>query len=140
MLQFLVCGCGGEEESVLVATLMLDSCSSGMLRQVEVLSNVPSCESADYPGSCDRGVANGDNVLEFGFEDTVMRLSVLRSGSICLSPSPQQSSRRMRAASICAPVEVLTRADSDDRIRVGKCSEDTDFVRVFELGADSHDC
>jgi hypothetical protein len=46
----------------------------------------------------------------------------------------------MRAASKCAPVKILTRADSDNRIRVGECSEDTDFVRVFELGADSHDC
>ena len=33
--------------------------------------SVPSCEAADNPGTGDRSVADGDNVLEFGFEDTV---------------------------------------------------------------------
>jgi hypothetical protein len=41
---------------------------------------------------------------------------------------------------MCAPVEILTRTDGDNRIRVGKCREDTDFVGVFKLCADSHDC
>lgn len=45
-----------------------------------------------------------------------------------------------RAIEPCAPVKVLARADCDNRIRVCECSEDTDFVGVFELSADSHDC
>jgi hypothetical protein len=34
-------------------------------------------QAADYAGSCYCGVANGYDVLQFGFEDTVERLSVL---------------------------------------------------------------
>jgi len=33
--------------------------------------SVPSCEAADNPGTGDRSVADGDDVLKFGFEDTV---------------------------------------------------------------------
>ena len=54
MLEFLV-GCGGgDEEAFLVA------CS----------------EATDYAGSCDCGVADGNDILELCFEDTA-RLSVL---------------------------------------------------------------
>jgi len=73
MLEFLVCGCGGDEEAFLVT----------------------SGQSADDPGSRNGGVADGNDILEFGFENTV---------------------------------EVLARADCDDRVRVGEGSEDTDFV------------
>lgn len=55
MLEFLV-GCGGGDEEAFLVT-----CG----------------KAADYAGSCDCGVADGNDVLEFGFEDTV-RLSVLR--------------------------------------------------------------
>lgn len=33
--------------------------------------SVPSREAADNPGTGDRSVADGDDVLKFGFEDTV---------------------------------------------------------------------
>ncbi len=104
--------------------------------------NVPSSQSADYSGPCNGRVADRNNILEFGFEDTVTPLSVLSSRRVCLSQSHSISPYWMkpqRAIEPCAPVKVLARADCDDRIRVCECSEDTDFVGVFELSADSHD-
>lgn len=77
MLEFLV-GCGGGDEEAFLVT-----CG----------------ETPDYAGSCDCGVADGDDILEFGFEDTV-RLSVLRSLVVILA-------RAARAVEICAPVKVL---------------------------------
>lgn len=44
------------------------------------------------------------------------------------------------ATELCAPVKVLACADCDNRIRICECGEDTDFVGVFELSANSHDC
>lgn len=79
MLEFLV-GCGGgDEEAFLVA------CG----------------EAADYAGSCNCGVADGDNILEFGFEDTA-RLSVLWSFA-----SYHNFAQVARALEVYAPVEVL---------------------------------
>jgi hypothetical protein len=64
MLEFLV-GCGGgNEETSLVA------CS----------------EAADNAGSCNCGMANGYDVLEFGFEDTARR-SVLYY--VVAAPAPK---------------------------------------------------
>ena len=78
MLEFLVCGCSRNEEAFLVAVL---ASVFLFLRVYRILPdygvNVPSSQSADYPGSCDGGVANGNDVLQFSFEDTVGPLSVL---------------------------------------------------------------
>jgi hypothetical protein len=104
--------------------------------------NVPSGQSTDDPGSCDGGVADGNDILEFGFENTVAPLSILFSRRICSARSHSMSPYYVnprRPIELCAPVKVLARADRDDRIRVGECSEDTDFVGVFKLSADSHD-
>jgi len=49
VLEFLVGGCGGDEETFLVA----------------------GCQAADYAGAGDGCVADWDDVLEFGFEDAV---------------------------------------------------------------------
>ena len=93
--------------------------------------NVPSGQSADDPGSGNGGVADGNDILEFGFENTVAPPSVLISRRVCWprshSMSPYYNSLR-RAIELCAPVKVLARADCDDRIRVGERSEDTDLV------------
>lgn len=60
MLEFLVCGGGGEEETTLVA----------------------GCEAADYTCACDGCVDNWDNIGEFGFEDTVGRQLEVSCGDI----------------------------------------------------------
>lgn len=49
MLEFLVSRCGGHQQAVLVA----------------------NSQTADDASSCDGGVADGDDVLEFGLEDGV---------------------------------------------------------------------
>ena len=104
---------------------------------------IPSSQSTNDSCSSNGGVADGNDILEFGFEDTVAPLLVHSSRSIC---SPRSHSMPLhyieprRAIEPCAPVKVLARADCDNRIRVCECSEDTDFVGVFELSADSHDC
>lgn len=52
MLKFLVGGGGGDKESLLVA----------------------SRKAANYPGAGDGSMTNGNDVLEFGFENTVASL------------------------------------------------------------------
>ena len=93
--------------------------------------NVPGGQSADDPGSGNGGVADGNDILEFGFENTVAPPSVLISRRVCLPRSHSMSpccNNPRRATDLCAPVKVLARADCDDRVRVGEGSEDTDFV------------
>ena len=102
--------------------------------------NVPSSQSADDPGSCDGGMTNRNDVLQFSFEDTVAQLSVLRFVDIFATISMANCWRQRALREYCAPVEVLTRADCDNRICVCECGEDTNFVGVFELCADSHGC
>ena len=93
--------------------------------------NVPSGQSADDPGSGNGGVADGNDILEFGFENTVAPPSVLISRRVYWPRSHSMSpycNNPPRAIELCAPVEVLARADCDNRVRVGEGSEDTDFV------------
>jgi hypothetical protein len=73
-------------------------------------------------------MANGNDILEFGFEDTVS------------PPSVPLFLEAILRRSMCAPVKVLARADSDNRICVCECGKDTNFVGVFKLRADSHGC
>lgn len=133
MLEFLVCGCGGDEEAFLVTVDLLGSVLGRVSHSASYRKtlNVPSGQSADDPGSGNGGVADGNDILEFGFENTVAPPSVLISRRVCWprshSMSPYCNNPR-RAIELCAPVEVLARADCDDRVRVGEGSEDTDFV------------
>jgi hypothetical protein len=104
---------------------------------------IPSSQSADDSGSSNGGVANGDDILEFCFEDTVAPLSVHIFRSVCSPWSHNMLPHYIEpgtAIELCAPVKVLACADCDNRIRICECGEDTDFVGVFELSANSHDC
>lgn len=77
MLEFLVCGSGGDKEALLVAMQVLAT----MLAKTTIFRasfNVPSRQSADNPGSGNSCMANGNDVLKFGFEDTFGPPSVLR--------------------------------------------------------------
>jgi hypothetical protein len=77
MLQFLV-GCGGwDEKTSLVA------CS----------------EAADDAGSCDGGMANGNYILEFGFEDTAQSLEMYHTFA---APAPKLLWRVARSDGRCA--------------------------------------
>lgn len=64
-----------------------------------VLCHLPSCQPPYYPGACDGGMANRYHVLEFCFEHTMHKTSVLCHG------------KKLRVASgiarIFLPVEVL---------------------------------
>ena len=83
MLEFLVCGCSRNKEAFLVAVVASVFLSLGAHRILPDYGvNVPSSQSADYPGSCNGGVANGNDVLQFCFEDTVAPLSVLKFTNI----------------------------------------------------------
>jgi hypothetical protein len=83
MLKFLV-GCGsGNEETSLVA------CS----------------EAADNAGSCNCSMANGYDVLEFGFEDTAQKISIELRCRRASSKAAVEGGADWRK--ICAPVKVL---------------------------------
>lgn len=94
MLEFLVCGCGGDEEAFLVTVDLLGSVLGRVSHSASYRKtlNVPSGQSADDPGSGNGGVADGNDILEFGFENTVAPPSVLISRRVCWPRSHSMSS------------------------------------------------
>ena len=128
MLELLV-GCGGRDEEAVLVT---------------------GSQTADDASSGDCGVADRNDILEFGFEDTA-------PGQYLPSATKARYCARPRAH-LCIPVEVLRSTYCDNRIGVGECGEDTDsaqlvstchvpvricpalhiLVGVLELRADSH--
>lgn len=91
MLELLVGCSGGDEETVLVT----------------------GSQTPDNARSGDCGVADGNDILEFGLEDTAL-------GLVLSLPSPVRYD-----IVFCVPVEVLRSTYCDDRIGIGKCREDT---------------
>lgn len=106
MLKLLV-GCGGGNEETLLVT---------------------GSQAADDAGSGDCGVADRNDILKFGFEDTGRWVSscrgVSKEGATC-------AGRRTRTrTSEDSPVEVLGSAYCDNRIGIGKSGKDTNSVRL----------
>ena len=72
------------------------------------LKGLPCGQTTHDPGACYRSMADGYDVLEFGFEDAFTNVSLLSS---CCRPTPVAScSRKLDAGDkpfANAPVEVL---------------------------------
>lgn len=100
MLELLV-GCGGRDEETVLVT---------------------GSQTADDASSGDCGVADGNDILEFGFEDTAQ-------GQFLPSATKAPCCARPRAH-LCIPVEVLRSTYCDNRIGVGECGEDTDSAQL----------
>jgi hypothetical protein len=104
VLELLV-GCGGRDEEAVLVT---------------------GSQTADDASSGDCGVADRNDILEFGFEDTAPG-QFLPSATIapcCARPRPRPR------AHFCIPVEVLRSTYCDNRIGVGECGEDTDSAQL----------
>jgi hypothetical protein len=72
VLEFLIRGCGRDEEAFLVASTYVSLCKVTMLVVWETM-HVPSGQTTDYPCTGYRRMADWYDVLEFGFEDAVAR-------------------------------------------------------------------
>ncbi len=81
VLEFLVCGAGGDKEAFAVAVTLLvlwwyeSGWTCMRCRSFEATRGrtlyVPSCQSADYSRACDRCMAYGYDILKLGFKDGV---------------------------------------------------------------------
>ena len=108
MLELLV-GCGGRDEEAVLVT---------------------GSQTADDASSGDCGVADRNDILEFGFEDTA-------PGQYLPSATKARYCARPRAH-LCIPVEVLRSTYCDNRIGVGECGEDTDSAQLVSTCSCAH--
>ena len=109
-------------------------CSSNPTRVFYENVDVPSCQPANNPRTRNRRMANGNDILEFCFEDTIALSALLPTtltSSSRSNPSCAEIAQGRNEEARDIPVEVLTRANRNQRIAIRQRRKDTNPIATI---------